>query len=458
MCSLCEMTRREQDGAFISKSLIEETTQRKGKGPGVFSESVNQKVSKVTSCMVNADMDIHDNLGACVGFRGNNTVLNDLSEDSDNDDITKVKQSYSNRKEMHQELFLQPLVAYIIYSFQSSSYENIKLAVMGHFSLEQIVGAKNDLWDFCGTDMLGEKLNRKNTNNRSMVEAHVTDILNAIVKLDKAKKLPLTVIDTSSLSIIPRSHPEELNNISLCDRLNRLEARMVSMQVTMDNTVAKNFELEEKISHMNSYASVLSKRQSQGVTGAGNSSSSLSAKFNSRVTQNATVDNSVMQPSSRVVDMMGIETLANKGPPKAEAYGVQDSQSVTSDEGFQVPKQQVKRLRRQERRNNFVQGCANIANSKIKGAPEPDRCLFIYRVDKNTDIEDLRDYIIKQGFLVRHLECVSKPESKFCSFRLTVPISQFKNLFNPSLWPEGFRIRKFVVNNRGSNNQNTYSA
>ena len=38
------------------------------------------------------------------------------------------------------------------------------------------------------------------------------------------------VIDAYSMGQIPRSHPEELNNISLLDRLNRLEQRMSGLQ------------------------------------------------------------------------------------------------------------------------------------------------------------------------------------------------------------------------------------
>ena len=76
-------------------------------------------------------------------------------------------------------------------------------------------------------------------------------------------KEPLTVIDASSLGMTLRAHPEELNNIFLRDRLNRLEARMQSMQVTMDNIIAKQFE--ENIASINAMlckCSVQRKRQS----------------------------------------------------------------------------------------------------------------------------------------------------------------------------------------------------
>ena len=48
-------------------------------------------------------------------------------------------------------------------------------------------------------------------------------IMHALTAPDKENKLPIDVTDCMSLSVIPRSHPEELNDISLCDRLNKLE-------------------------------------------------------------------------------------------------------------------------------------------------------------------------------------------------------------------------------------------
>ena len=46
-------------------------------------------------------------------------------------------------KNKNKQVFLsQPLIPYVIYAFQSGSFESIKLTVMGHFSLQQIVEAK----------------------------------------------------------------------------------------------------------------------------------------------------------------------------------------------------------------------------------------------------------------------------------------------------------------------------
>jgi hypothetical protein len=80
----------------------------------------------------------------------------------------------------------------------------------------------------------------------------------------------------------------------------------------------------------------------------------------------------------------------------------------------------------------------------FKGAPEPSRELFIFRVDKSTEIDELKDYLVGKNVKVRELKCVSNSEAKFKSFRLTVPVSDFKNLFDEALWPEGVRVRRFI--------------
>ena len=113
------------------------------------------------------------------------------------------------------------------------------------------------------------------------------------------------------------------------------------------------------------------------------------------------------------------------------------------DVSFVQPKYVQKKLKKQEaRRKGIIMGTA--ANShRIKGAPEPDRHLFIYRMGKETDDDALRDF----GTCIRSLDCISKPQFKFKSYKLTVPVSQFKTLFTSSKWPKGIRVRKFIPPN-----------
>ena len=113
----------------------------------------------------------------------------------------------------------------------NSSAENIKKAVLGHFAEEQIIQSKDLLWYKCDLRIIGEKPRRKDSVMRPEKEAHVLDIINAISKLDKAACMPTIVVEATHLGTIPHSFPDEINNISLADRLNRFEAKFTSLQV-----------------------------------------------------------------------------------------------------------------------------------------------------------------------------------------------------------------------------------
>ena len=130
-----------------------------------------------------------------------------------------------------QSLLMDSVLSYIVFSLQSASVDNVKRAVLGYFSEDEIVKAKDKLWNKCGSEIIGDKPRRKDSSVRSSGEAYVCDILSALVKLDKADKTPHIVISAYSLGSIPRSHPEELNNISLLDRLNQLEKRMSNQAI-----------------------------------------------------------------------------------------------------------------------------------------------------------------------------------------------------------------------------------
>ena len=86
------------------------------------------------------------------------------------------------------------------------------------------------MWDACDNVILGDKLKRKDSQTRTELEAHIQDIPNALQKLDRVDRLPVVLIGSRYVAVIPRSHPEELNNVSLVDRRNRLEARLSGVQ------------------------------------------------------------------------------------------------------------------------------------------------------------------------------------------------------------------------------------
>jgi hypothetical protein len=94
----------------------------------------------------------------------------------------------------------------------------------------------------------------------------------------------------------------------------------------------------------------------------------------------------------------------------------------------------------------------DVLSSKFRGAPEPDRHLFIYRVENDTDVADVTEYLDNENIPYKSVECLSNPNAKFKSFKLTVGVSKYQQLFNDHIWPQGIRVRAFRAPRNVDNN------
>ena len=449
---------------------------------------------------------------------------------SHDDDTTHSKQHISNSQgkshplstddNEEKELILQPLLAYCACSIMSSSSENVKNAVVSYFSREQILTAKQVLWLESDNSVIGEKHRRKDSTIRSEKEANAMDIVNALIKLDEANKMPCFVVDASNLRMIPQSNPEEMNNISIVDRLNVLEMKFHKIHDVVEKSLNENFALNEKLSEVANICRAKHKTYSETVS-------------STRVPQvvvtppNPHLDQSIDQPQTsasapklpQVVDApLNVSKCENEGqqnnaahsvtsqkvhavatslvPPRPSSlrgrgYGRSQrgrgqahgrggrfgshissqenrlssydniSRSVSSHiseqsnesdqtslgfntEDFQVPAYHKRKERRERRftQRKVISGKGTDAN--FKGGPSPIRELFIYRVDKSTDVDTLHQHIANLGITINALTCTSHKDAKFSSYKLTVPKEEFSLLFNEDYWPKGVMVRQYI--------------
>ena len=129
---------------------------------------------------------------------------------------------------------------------QNGTADKIKNVVPANFALEDIIAAKDALWNACDITVIGEKKRRRDGQHKKEGDSHTNDIINALQILDARDMMPDIVISFKDLGTIPRSHPEELNDISLADRLNQLETKLSSVIDTVDTCVASNLALKEE--------------------------------------------------------------------------------------------------------------------------------------------------------------------------------------------------------------------
>jgi hypothetical protein len=375
---------------------------------------------------------------------------------------TNAQQKGSDPKADTQSVIIEPVLTYISFALQSGTVENIKKAVLGHFTDEQVLDAKNVLWEKGNNEIIGRKQRRMAGHKRTQREADCSDIIIALNKLDEAGVMPIFVIDYLSLGVIPRSHPEELNNISLIDRLNRLEMRITQVQSIADNTAAENLNLKDRLTIIENRTP----KYSEIAAGSVKQSTNAIPPTNHSITTTMR-DSQYVHPANQSSNAgRGRGRGRGRGFGAGQGFGQKrdvsnDSRttnrsesahsqmsragSVVSSEsqGFEVPKYWLKKENK-KKKHTIIMGRGSGQSGGLKGAPEPSRDLFIFRVDKSTLEADITNHLANHSVTIQTLECVSHQNAKYKSFKLSVPKSEYDKLFDENLWPEGIMIRKYV--------------
>ena len=244
------------------------------------------------------------------------------------------------------------------------------------------------------------------------------------------------------LNLIPHSHPEELKNITLLDRLNCMEKKLSDLQVSTDRVLAENLQVSERFTKHFSYSAAvqhltLPKAQTNPVFNKENhSSKGMSAPNPPTVTRVMELQFTVpppvkspCKPPKQKLDDLLFKS-SNNAIKNQNGFLISSGHTIFKSPGFEFPKC---------RKRKIIVG-KEKSISTVKGALEPLRDLFVFRVHKDTSTSDknLSDYIIPL-----ELACVSNPDSKFKSYKLSVFLSHSKAAFNADIWPKGIIIRNF---------------
>ena len=209
---------------------------------------------------------------------------------------------------------------------QNSTSEHVRMAVTGHFTAGEIAEAKHALWSLCGGDVMGIDMpRRRESTTRPLAEANTHDIITALGKLNKAEILPNVMIDAYSLGKIPRWHPEELNQMSLADRMLRLENRVTGLQEVVDRHTAENIVTKEILDRDMSFASAVKRGQSrsptpQSVSPPGRANNDPPSVDGSGGENTSVADEDSVNASQAVLDKQDSKTCKNPDAPFSATF------------------------------------------------------------------------------------------------------------------------------------------
>lgn len=337
------------------------------------------------------------------------------------------------------EVIFDPLLAYIASALQSGTSDLVRSAVIDRFSSAQVERAKKVLWDGSDSDVVGQLQKRKGTQGRTVKEANAADILEAYLRLDKAKKLPPIAILASDLHMIPRCHPEEVLSISAMDRMNRLEQRLCHVTDILDKVSADNALLRDEFETIRTSRDAVSCSDSDPAD---------------KNRQGGDKKKKSKKPGKgpRIPDIPGAATLAGAsaddiGDISAQVEALLKA-TLGEDRQDEEPFTLIKSRREKQReRQQLVVGTAD-GYSTFKGA-NPNRHLFVYGVSSDTTEEDLKSYIETQlGAELKLIEIVPPstkriPGSNSQAFHVSVPLKDFDLLNKPESWPSGVKVRRY---------------
>ena len=406
-----------------------------------------------------------------------NTVIDEVTSDANNDANDTEGSKSSNSSDSEPVLIVNTLLTYAEYCMSCASPDNMRQVLCSHFTIDEITDAKEILWDSFD---LGELPKRANSANRSACEAHISDIMNALYSMDSSAVKHTFYIDPKGIARLPRFNPENLNVVALDQRVAELNEMCSVMQAQINSYRSLSMQCNDRMDsigtilqqHTNalrghpfpavyvapanpvndtkSSPTAVVTRPSYATSVSSNKSDMRSLATHSAMTSPLScrptdVRSSPPQKQNNNSGAVPIPTYITSPPVSIDNSS---ASGISGEDGFQKPAEHQRRERKQEkRRTKVVHGSAEHRDGGFRGAPKTPVCdLFIYHVEHDSTVHDLRNYLTNRGINITKLriDVTSHVDAYFKSFRIIAPMEQIDSLLSSELWPRDVRIKEYV--------------
>ena len=373
-------------------------------------------------------------------------------------------------------MHINELLTYIIHYRNNSTINNIKKVIINFYNCEEILLAKKLLWELC-KDRLDLIIVRKSTEQRSSSEANLSDIVDALQKLDNEEAVIPNFVAVN-LDRLPDKKPEELNIISVGNKISQLEDKSVNCdnvlsEHTIDLSYLKSLDIEAKIKKIEDQITRLSEspncKEQESIDNNDGKLNNKTAMIKDKGKNNEISDdewlttdedesngnyknnhrNSISDKNIKMMKLINkVYGKSKKIPRKLKVKttdlkpkGIENGTSTlttddelsfpTDDEGFTeyISKNKRKRLISRANKDNL-----------IKGAPLPNRHIFVGRFISG-DENSIKKYLYASSVKFESIERISDKYARFNSFKITVPINFLNQILDEKFWPEGIIAR-----------------
>ena len=316
------------------------------------------------------------------------------------------------------------------------------------------------LWKNC-EGLLGNIERRRSTSTRGKNDAEISDILQGMRKLDNVENRPTFVaVDWKRLL---KNVPDELDIFSIVERINDLEI----LAKKQDGRITKSAEDVTKITMERPNVMIdgdVSDEPNRCMPTSEDETCVKSALWSNEPNRYANALR--RKPAERNVAQLNVQmaTVSREVEPPAEKPRAKEQRDIeeNGDAPFERTREDLRREERRKRRQEIhrqaVYGTGSSSSGRFRGRPRTKE-LFVFRVERDTDCDEIREYIENRNMHVVSIKCMSKPEYRSQSFCIEIRHEEFETLSNASFWPEGVGCREFrksrYQNNNGEGNKET---
>jgi hypothetical protein len=217
----------------------------------------------------------------------------------------------------------------------------------------------------------------------------------------------------------------------------------------LSTNVIRAMTIQDKVDNMTHYADAVRSMPPPTQLPPRLTERQVTAQSHSNNIRGQTTDDKVASTTHRTQESAN----RNRSPPRGQyrRHDDQDRQlkrtssrmSVNSvhsasSSNFEFP---AAHKRKQRRHAKAVVGTGT--SDSVKGAPEPSRDIFVFRVDKETNADTLKLYMNNKNINVREIELKSNDQAIYSSFHVRIQVSDLDSVLQPDFWPVGVNVRRY---------------
>lgn len=323
------------------------------------------------------------------------------------------------------------LLAYVFHRYNSDTYDAIQSAILDFYCEEDITEAKT-VFHAHYENVIGQRIGRQNRGNKSLKEKEVTDILEAMKKLDESgPQRPVKFVAINLTNIPSTQQPASLSVSSRNSAPDDMGNRLTALEVQVAELVAAKMSMADVA------------RQSY--------------KMNCAPVQ---PDHQLQVQSQRPAIVPYQPGNINVGPKQVpQGKPLPFVQHGSNQQEIRVPQQPASRIGgesskqlddgswRVKQRRNTKYGKRKDDNITLKANPRRHE-FVVSNTPKGCAPETVKEYITDNGVTVIDIRRLSNEEWDTQSFHVSVSYGDKVKVENLDFWPEDIGYRLFFKKRR----------